>query len=96
MNAPKLLRAVVRYCLKDERAADDFFDDLAISTAECGGVGESALLEATGRVVDIMRKNGFESKPPEALKGATVLGLKVDAHEVLKAGGGAVVPSTKP
>ena len=100
VNAPKMLRAVVRYCLKDEQAADDFFDDLAISTADSlggEGPGDMALMEATDRVVEVMRKNGFESKPPEALKGATVLGLKVDSLEAVVAGGGAAVqPSTGP
>jgi hypothetical protein len=85
-NAPKVLRAVVKYILRDVEGADDFFDDLAVEgDAEEGS--PAALLMASQQVADLMRQNNLVTKPPQALCGSTVLGLKVDkAETVLRAG----------
>jgi hypothetical protein len=70
-SAPKIMTAIVRHILASDpvisKATDHFVDDIVIDTA----------LVSVDRVVEHLRMHGLETKPPETLDSARVLGLQL-------------------
>ncbi|KAF4697044.1 hypothetical protein FOZ63_026119, partial [Perkinsus olseni] len=76
-SAPRILKSVLDFCLKDEPTKNlRYFDDILIPK-ECDNRTNDALHDGVSRVRSILLRNSLTTKDPCPIEGSRLLGLVV-------------------